>query len=191
MESKLVTIDPRREAASAIAMTLTLISFGMLFMALMLGYAILRSNSTVWPPMGMERAHMFYPVLSSSLMALSSLTYMTFENDLRRRRGRNFFLHATLILGVGFLVSQGFFWQNLKSSGLYVSAGIFPSFLYGLTWIHGGHLCLALLFLGLLIWGRKKFKEEQTELLWVQNVGQFWHFLGVVWFILYLSVFVL
>lgn len=190
MTSTVITIDRARAATSAIAMTLTLLSLSMLFMTLLLGYAIFRFNSVIWPPMGMARADIFYPVISSTFIALSSLSYIAFEHGLQRGVERRALLHFTGILGVGFLFSQGLFWQSLEAIGLYASSGIFPSLLYGLTWTHGGHICLALFFLGLLILRKRKFQDRETELLWVRNIGQFWHFLGIVWFILYLSIFV-
>ena len=160
-----------RRAASAIAMTLALLSVAMLFAALMLGYALLRFNSVMWPPMGMERADLFYPTLSTVLIVGSSLCYS--------RSPR-----YTLFLGIAFLVSQALLWSSLKASGLYASAGIFPSIIYGLTWTHAGHLLVALCFLLALV-----VRRERSE-LWIKNVGTLWHFLGIIWLILYLSVFV-
>ncbi|MCY4644002.1 MAG: cytochrome c oxidase subunit 3 [Bacteriovoracales bacterium] len=174
--------DRGREIASDIAMTLALISFAMLFLALMLCYAIFRFNATVWPPMGMERIDPFYPVLSTTLMAASSVTFEVFSARLKKGKGNLGFLALTLLLGLGFLGSQALLWKGLLASGLYVGSGIFPSLIYGLTWIHGGHLALALLFLALL------FIKRTGP--WVKNVGLFWHFLGVVWFVLYLALFV-
>ena len=175
-----------REAASSVAMTITLLSLAMLFASLMLVYALLRFNSVLWPPMGMSPVDVFFPVISSTLIAFSSLCYIKFERYSFTLR----WLYGALIFGVGFLVSQVIFWRDLKESGFYVSAGIFPSLVYGLTWIHGAHLLLALFFLLYLVFKRGKFKSAQSESLWVRNVGKFWHFLGVVWFFLYVSIFV-
>ena len=199
-----IAINPAREAVSAIGMTLALLSLGMLFAALMLGYFIFRLNAPIWPPMGMERVGLFYPIISSALIALSSVSYYQLERRSQRphqshsSRGASMgfsFAKAlwpslTLLLGVGFLVSQGLLWKSLGDSGLHASAGIFPSFIYGLTWAHGGHLFLALFFVALLIAKGGRFKDWQAEVLWVRNIGKLWHFLGFVWFILFLAVFV-
>ena len=184
------SIDPARYVPSAIAMTLTLMSVGMLFMTLLLSYAILRFNSPLWPPMGMARPELFWPVVSSTLIALSSASYLAFEGRGQEAPRSPQFLHLALLLAVGFIISQGLFWQQLKGAGLYASAGIFPSLLYGLTWTHGGHVLLGTGLLGALSLGLGRFKDRETELLWIRNVGIFWHFLGVVWLILYLVVIV-
>ena len=185
-----LSVDPSRRAVSAIAMTITLLSLSMLFASLILAYTLLRLNSPAWPPMGMKKADLFFPVISSILVGLSSFSYMKFESLLKRGVYRGRFLLLTLLFGCGFLVSQIFLWNDLQKTGLIVSAGIFPSLLYGLTWIHAGHLVVALSLLLWIVLKRRNFKDRQTEWLWVKNTGQLWHFLGVIWLILFLSVFV-
>ena len=172
---------------STVAMTVTLLSFAMLFATLILGYSLLRLNSPAWPPMGMNQVDLFYPTLSSILIALSSLSYHRYETT---TPSTSFWLAATWFLGLGFLTSQWLLWQSLENMGLYASTGIFPSLIYGLTWIHGGHLALGLALLTLLWFKRKRFQDPQTESLWKRNIGKFWHFLGGIWFVLYLWVFV-
>jgi len=60
-------------------MIVTLISFAMLFATLMMGFAMFRFTSPVWPPSGMEKPSLVLPTLSTVLIALSSACYYWFE----------------------------------------------------------------------------------------------------------------
>jgi cytochrome c oxidase subunit 3 len=98
-------------------------------------------------------------------------------------------LDATLVLGFLFLGIQTLFWNHLKTSGLLVSSGIFSSILYGFTWIHAAHVVMGLLS---LVWLRFVLKATTRNLeVKVLNVEKFWHFLGVIWSIMFLTLFVL
>lgn len=168
---------------SSIAMIVTLISFGMLFLTLMMSFALFRFTSEVWPPAGMVRPSLMLPSLSTLIIALSSMAFWKFEKNLNDRK----FLSLTLVLSLGFMVAQSLFWQQLKNQGVFVSSGIFASIIYSFTWIHAAHIVLGI---GLLVW-LHLLKDESKFLLRVRNVGKFWHFLGIVWLIMFVTIFVL
>lgn len=172
---------------NSVAMTVTLITFGMLFATLFLGYFLLRSNAPVWPPVELENLPQLLPFLSTVVMAFSSFTYWKFEKSEGKRKG---FWTATVLLGVLFLGLQWTLWGALAASGILTSHGNAPSMVYGFTWLHAGHIVLAL---GTLLWlGYYIFrKPEGVTAMKLINVGKFWHFLGVIWLLMYLMLFVL
>jgi cytochrome c oxidase subunit 3 len=178
--------DQGQEIISSVGMIVTLISFAMLFATLMMGFAMFRFTSPSWPPAGMTRPSLFLPTLSTICIFLSSLSYMWFEKNITNKKG----LIVTIILGFGFMVMQSLLWNYLKNQGIFVSSGIYPSIIYAFTWIHAAHIIVAL---GLLIWLlTSSLKEINTKArLHVLNVGKFWHFLGIVWFIMFMTIFVL
>ena len=170
-------------------MILVIISFSMLFATLFLAHCILRFNSTQWPPMGMEPVNLFYPSLSTILLLSSGLFYKIFERCYKNGRQKDSFFGCSFILGLSFMVGQFIFWQSLKDQGIFAHSGIFGSIIYAFTWIHAAHVVVGLLlFLGLLpILKRKTINID--SILRIQNVGTFWHFLGIVWIILFVGVF--
>lgn len=191
MSIEMKQISPDKDLKSSIAMTLTLVSFSMLFAAMLLGYAVIRFNNPIWPPMGMNRVDLFLPTLSTVIIAFSSVSYILFERQSFREGPKNkLYLNLTILAGIGFMVAQFRFWNVLKLEGFYTSDGVFPSLIYGLTWTHAGHIVLALALLLWLFVKNGKMKSEEENLLWIKNTGKFWHFLGIVWLILYLSIFV-
>ena len=50
----------------SIAMTVTLVSFSMLFATLMLGYTVYRFSNQVWPPIGFSQINLLYPIVSTA-----------------------------------------------------------------------------------------------------------------------------
>lgn len=67
---------------SSVAMIVTLVSFGMLFLTLMMAFALFRFTQTVWPPAGMSRPDLLLPGISTFLIALSSASYIYFEKNI-------------------------------------------------------------------------------------------------------------
>lgn len=180
----------RSELQSDLAMMVTLISAAMLFLTLFMGYAVYRSSAEAWPPEGMNKIPMMLPLLSTLLIVVSS--WFAFQTKVKA--GQNNFkaarlnLHLTLVLGFGFMLSQSLLWSGLKSLGIYTSSGIFASVMYGFTWIHAAHVLLgilALLYLRFKIHG-----QPQDVMRVVNNVEKFWHFLGVIWIVMFFGLFV-
>jgi cytochrome c oxidase subunit 3 len=175
-----------QEIISSVGMIVTLVSFAMLFATLMMGFALFRITSPVWPPSGMQKPSLFLPGISTLLIALSSICYAWFEKNISNKKG----LVATIVLGFGFMLSQAMLWHSLKSQGIFVSSGIFPSIIYAFTWIHAAHIVAALM---LLFWIYFISQKDTTPLMRIRanNVGKFWHFLGIIWLIMFVTIFVL
>jgi cytochrome c oxidase subunit 3 len=174
---------------STVAMIVTLISFGMLFLTLMMGFAMFRFTAPVWPPAGMEKPSLFIPTLSTLIIFLSSLAYIQFEKEVEKGFASKIYLLVTIGLGLLFMASQFIFWNDLSSKGIFVSSGIFASILYSFTWIHAAHIIAGL---SLLLWLYFKLdKEDKKITIHTSNVGKFWHFLGIVWLIMFVTIFVL
>ncbi len=173
----------------SVAMSVTLVSFGMLFLTLMMAFALYRFTAPVWPPAGMERPSLLIPSISTFLIALSSYIFINFQKNIEKGTADKRSLLFVLILGLGFMASQFMFWNQLKSHGIYASSGIFPSIIYSFTWIHAAHIVAAL---GLMAWlyGSLNTPDKLTAVK-VSSIGKFWHFLGIVWLIMFVTIFVL
>jgi cytochrome c oxidase subunit 3 len=176
---------------NSIAMTVALVSFGMLFATLFLGYFLVRFNSPMWPPVEIQGMPKLLPLMSTLVMVFSSLTYFLVEKKaLQDERSGKIFWTLTFILGMSFLILQWNLWATLKASGILVSNGMVPSMVYAFTWLHAAHIVVALLgviWLGFYLF----FQREELTDVKIINVGKFWHFLGILWVILYLMIFVL
>jgi len=178
---------------SSITMIVLLVSFSMLFATLFLGYMVYRVRATVWPPMGMNDLGLVYPLVSTVIIFLSSAAYYLFENKVNSQKinDAKSYLFTSFALGLGFCASQFLVWRDLAIRGITQSSGVFGSMLYGFTWIHIAHVAMGIL---LLFWMAHKVRGlvqvEYRDMLRVKNVGMFWHFLGLVWLIMFLGLFV-
>ena len=174
-------------------MLVLLVSLSMLFVTLMMGYLFFRLTSDVWPPMGLPKADLFFPTVSTLVIILSSLSYAYFEKTYSfTHKALNIWsLMVTVILACIFLFSQAKLWNHMNDIGLYVEGGVFPSILHGFTWIHAAHIVLAfvLLLYLVLLFSKAPFKADRTQT--ILNIGKVWHFLGIVWFVMYLGIFVI
>ena len=168
---------------NSVAMTVTLISFGMLFLTLFLGYLLVRFNSPTWPPVEIQGMPQLLPFMSTLVIAISSLTCVLMEKKQSR-----LFWAATVLLGIVFLFLQWILWAELNATGILAANGMVPSMVYAFTWVHAGHIVIGLMA---LMWlGYFLFKGTATQIK-LSNVGKFWHFLGVVWLVMYLTLFVI
>jgi cytochrome c oxidase subunit 3 len=181
-----------KRIVSSIAMTIILISFSMLFATLFLAYAAYRFTIETWPPMGIQRPDLALPLLSTFLIALSSLVYWRFEKRYLSTEGNaNNALWLVLILGVAFVGSQFALWNSLENQGLLLSTGgIFSSIVYAFTWIHAAHMLAGVLLLAWLLISLRGDSAAGVFTLRVQNVGKFWHFLGLIWLLMFFTIFV-
>lgn len=176
-------------ATNSIAMVVVLTSFAMLFATLFLGYAIYRLTSNVWPPAGMQSLPMLVPTVSTVLIILSSLSLWSFQTAYLQKKGAKYSLLASIALGTGFIICQFALWSGLKSSGLLVGTNIFTSIIYAFTWIHMAHMAAAMIGLLLLLKPALTSNFEKQNL--IDNVSKFWHFLGIIWLIIFLTIFVI
>lgn len=174
---------------ASIGTMVAIISFAMLFASLFLGFAIFRINSPVWPPMGLKRPDLLVPGISTVIIALSSFFLEKFSRSLNKIPNQNIYFVA-LILGILFFSCQFYLWDDLKSQGLLASSGIFGSLIYSFTWIHAGHMVLAISFLLFLIPLILRGDYTNKNKLKILNVTKFWHFLGIVWALMFLFLFI-
>jgi len=176
---------------SSIMMTVILVTFSMLFATLCMSYMVLRMRSATWPPMGMTQIGLTIPSVSTVIIFLSSICYFQFEKIYNRGCISKLYYGLTLFFGISFSISQCILWAQLNLMGIKPSTGIFGSILYGFTWIHAVHIVIGLILLSWLPFSLKKLNLGEIKgKLRAKNVGLFWHFLGVVWGVLYLMLFV-
>ena len=89
------------------------------------------------------------------------------------------------VFALGFLVNQLVVWQHLIDLGSFVTENPANAFFYLLTGAHGLHLLGGLVALGRTgnkVWG---VHEVSTVRLSVDLCTVYWHFLLLIWFVLF------
>jgi len=178
---------PVQPAAGVLGMKLFLVSLGVLFTASIIGYLVVRSRAEQWPPAGSPGlpATLW---LSTALLIVSSLTMWLALKAIRRgdRAGLKHWLVLTTALGVAFLLSQGASWLLLTQHGLLPRASLFAFVFYTLTALHGLHVVGGLIPMAITTVRAARGRYTATSHPGVVYVSMYWHFLDVVWLILFI-----
>jgi cytochrome c oxidase subunit 3 len=172
---------------------LFIVSEVMLFGAFFASYFFLRVvvNPPAWPPSPFE-----LPVavagMNTAILFSSSFTVHYALESIRRgnRNGMKLGLAATWLLGATFLFIQ---LNEYVHIGFSARDGAFGSIFYGLTGLHGAHVAVGLIllsFANIRAW-RGHFGPEPKDHLGVEVPGIYWHFVDVMWLIVFTTVYVL
>jgi cytochrome c oxidase subunit 3 len=172
-------------------MWVALASILMMFTALSSAYIVRAASSTDWVPLKMPRI-LF---LSTALILVSSGTLEAARRKLKELASNAYkpWLLFTVVLGLGFVVSQLLAWRQLVRQGVYVSSNPHSSFFYLLTAAHGVHLMGGLLALGYLTLRRRAPREDELAVSKAQAkadaVALYWHFMDFLWLYLFVLLF--
>ena len=201
MAAKIIDMPPtvaaqnraRQEWTALLGMIFVLAAWAMMFAALFFSYAIVRVRSNVWPPLNAPEFSLLLPTINTLLIALSSLILHRGVVNLRTQQlvaFRNYFVAGSVLAGL-FLVLQWHFWSNLMAAGLTPDSGIYASIIFGLTWVHAAHVLIgffALIVLSFQAWRQIYHLENSiTVRLWTM----YWHFVGIVWLLMFVTIFIM
>jgi cytochrome c oxidase subunit 3 len=92
-------------------------------------------------------------------------------------------------LGVGFLAGQVTAWRQMAAAGVYLPTSPHSSFFFMMTGAHAVHVVAALV---VLAWGAAATMQGAREpRTWASRMTlcrTFWHYLGLVWLMLFALV---
>ena len=149
----------------------------------------------LWPPRVVPEMLSKVLVVNTAALVLSSFTLEFGHRELEKGNHRQFtaLVGLTLLLGLGFLAGQIYEYHDfIVKKGFTITSGIFGSAFYALTSLHGLHVALGTVLLGILL-GRSLIGQYSAERdTSVRTVSMYWHFVDAVWLVivasLYLSV---
>jgi heme/copper-type cytochrome/quinol oxidase subunit 3 len=130
---------------------------------------------------------------SSFVLLMSSLTMVLAVTAAKRRDDRNtsLWLTITALLGSLFVAGQIYEFTTFYREGLGYTTSLFSSSFYTLTGFHGVHVTVGVIMLlsvvGMI--AKKRTAEDKSEL--VELVGLYWHFVDVVWILIFTLVYLI
>lgn len=107
-----------------------------------------------------------------------------------QRRLRNWLL-TTLLLGATFLSIQVFEYRALLHEGFAPSGSIFAGAFYTVTGFHGFHVFIGLSWLVWLVLQAVKGRFTAENHMRIEIFGLYWHFVDIVWIILFTVIYLL
>ncbi|MBV8259276.1 MAG: heme-copper oxidase subunit III [Actinobacteria bacterium] len=179
-----------RISPGVLGMFLFIASEIMLFGSFFTAYFFVRVvNGTPWPtppyhiPVQVATVNTFILMTSSATIHWAT-TAIKKGNTWGLRAG----LLLTFLMGLSFLITQIF--EYLRA-GFNTSDGAFPTIFFCLTGLHGCHVFVGLsilLFMTIRAF-RGHFSAEHHH--GVEIGGIYWHFVDVMWIIVYMTVYIL
>jgi cytochrome c oxidase subunit 3 len=165
-----------------------LCSESVIFLAFFSGYALLKTSALNWLPDGVDGLEWRMPLVNTIVLVSSSGTIALAEHFKSRENMllfRGFWL-MSMAMGAYFLYGQAVEWSGLQFG---FTSGTFGGTFYLLTGFHGLHVATGILLMGLMliksfIPGNYSGGEQG-----VQATSLFWHFVDVIWIILFLLIY--
>ncbi len=132
---------------------------------------------------------------SAFLLLMSSLTMVLALAAVQRGNAKwgRIWLLATALLGAHFLANQGWEFSHFVTEGLTPRTNLFGATFFTLTGFHGAHVTLGVFWLtsvvviSLLRPGTISAKNSLN----VEIAGLYWHFVDIVWIIIFTVVYLL
>ncbi len=100
-------------------------------------------------------------------------------------------LALTGALGTLFLLIQLFEYSRLGAEGLMLSSGPFGTSFFTLTGFHGTHVLIGLIWAARVFWNAFNGKYTQQNHFGVEFFGLYWHFVDVVWILIFTLVYLI
>ena len=153
------------------------VSITAFFIALVIAYYWRKHTPPFWEPVPIPATLR----LSTILILAGSATFEAARQLFRRGQWRiaSHFLLVTASLGAAFLASQLTAWRSLVMHGAFMQRNPHSSFFYIFTGLHAAHLLGGLVLLFVVVLGKSKRREL------VDVATNYWHYLGVLWLVLY------
>lgn len=176
-----------------IAMWVFLLSDAFMFSAFLLAYGVLRGGSETWhqpgePVLGINlTAGMTFLLICSSVTMVLSFAACS-EGD---RRGTIKWLSLTVLGGVLFLCGQVYEYTHLSNAGLHFGASHYASTFYTITSFHGLHVLTGVIYLSVILIRTIKGKYDGGNSNHLEIAGLFWHFVDLVWILVFTFVYLI
>jgi cytochrome c oxidase subunit 3 len=160
----------------------------MFFAGLFAAWFTLRSVNDAWPPEGVELATARTALATAVLVGSSAVMHLAVVASRRGDRGAAArWLGLTALMGAVFLTNQAL---EYAEATFQIDSHAYGSIFYLMTGFHGLHVIGGLVFMGAVavaIVGASRAPAEQT----VEVCGYYWHFVDVVWVVMFLTIYVL
>jgi cytochrome c oxidase subunit 3 len=178
-----------------LGMMLFIASEVMFFAALFAAYFNARATMPVFPPEGTEFIDPFgIPLIATAILILSSITMQWGTGRIRAgdRTGLNRAVAITLILGVIFLTMQAYdYYILITHDDFGIDSGVYGTLFYTLTGFHGAHVLGGVIGLGVILSRGLAGQFTRKHHVAVEAVHYYWHFVDVVWILLFLVIYVI
>jgi cytochrome c oxidase subunit 3 len=166
-----------------------LLSESVIFLSFFAGYIVYKTTSLDWLPTGVTGLEIKEPAINTVVLVSSSFVIYIAEKFLHKNNlwGFRAFWLLTIAMGSYFLYGQAVEWSGLPFG---FGDGVFGGTFYLLTGFHGLHVLTGVLLQSIML-GRSFLPNNYAKgEFGVQSTSLFWHFVDVIWIILFILIYV-
>ena len=170
---------------------LFLVAESSIFMGLFAAFLIYRTVVPVWPPEGTPELELLLPGINTLILVTSSFVMHKGQDAIKKNdvSGLQLWFGITAVMGVIFLIGQMYEYFHLEMG---LTTNLFASSFYALTGFHGLHVSFGLLLTLAVLWRSRKPGHYSSESFFgVEAAELYWHFVDVIWIILFILVYLL
>ena len=173
-------------------MWLFLASECLFFGSLIAAYLLYRDRS-VAGPYPEDLFDIPFTSVSAFILLMSSVTMVLALAAIQRgdQHGLRVWLFTTAFLGILFVSGQAFEFTEFNREGLSLSTNLFGTTFFVLTGFHGAHVTVGVLILLSLFVMAQRGRLTQAESLHVELAGLYWHFVDIVWIVIFTLVYLI
>jgi len=181
-----------------IGMWIFLLSDGMSFAGLLLAYGILRGGSHIWHHPGEPILGINFTAALTFLLICSSVTMVLAHAAAveGKRKEMIRYLALTALGGALFLCGQyqeyfGIWSHGLTHEGLVFGQSHYATTFYVITSFHGMHVLTGTLYITAILVRAIMGKYDHGKADHIEILGLFWHFVDLVWILVFTFVYLL
>lgn len=176
------------QGTSLFGFIIFLLSESVIFLSFFAGYIVLKTSSPQWLPKGINGLETHEPLINTIVLVSSSFVIYFAEEALKKGKLNLFRLLwlLTSVMGIYFLVGQAKEWNELTFG---LTSGSFGGTFYLLTGFHGLHVLTGVLLQFYMLFRSFKPNNYGPGHTGVTEVSLFWHFVDVIWIILFCLIY--
>ena len=162
-----------------------LVAEGMIFLGMFGAYVAFRSILPTWPPAGTPELELLLPGVNTIILISSSCVIHNADTAIKKNDvlGMQTWLAITAAMCGIFLVGQLYEYSHLEFG---LTTNLFASAFYVLTGFHGLHVFIGVTAIVAVLWRSRISGHYSNEKHFgVEAAEIYWHFVDVVWSILF------
>ncbi len=167
----------------------------MFFTGLIGAYIVLRFAQVSWPTPIDEGYPLNIPLtaLNTFFLICSSVTLVAALQAVQhdQQSKATWLLAITTLIGAVFVGIQGYEYYELFHHGCRPDTDLFGSCFYAMTGFHGFHVFLGVVALAVLTGMSACGKFSSKNYAVLENTGLYWHFVDLVWIVLFAIVYLM
>ena len=164
----------------------------MLFGSLIIVYMVYRGKSLVGP-YPEDLLNIPFITVTTFVLLMSSLMMVLALSAVQRgdMKWGKIWLFMTALLGLVFLGGQVYEFSHFVHEGLTLKTNLFGGSFFLLTGTHGAHVAVGVIWLLSLVILAQRGRLTPANAETVEIAGLYWHFVDVVWIVLFTLIYLL